>query len=285
MRLVFKNRRIVTALCIWLLSWASLSGCNVFSLVDKPSGDEQILSAARACFDSGDFDCARSYYAELSASYSDIRASEEAFLILAENGATMAAFMETFGNGGSGSALTALAERMAPGSQEKRQNILRAFKKYDQISVSENPSLRALVRFVGAVALAAEFLAEEIPTSGGTLVKSKIASGGAACPLDETCAGNGITPAASCGEPTDAALRNGNTSVDFLSADLSGTIDLGHFKQAMSEMSTALSQLSASGNFGSGAGGLSQSVNNEALGTPPAFACFRSNMLALGIGR
>ena len=31
------------------------SGCNLFGGIDTPSGDAQLLSAARACFDQGDF--------------------------------------------------------------------------------------------------------------------------------------------------------------------------------------------------------------------------------------
>ncbi len=260
----------------------ALSGCNVFSFIDKPSGDEQILSAARACFDQADYACAREYYAQLSGSYADIRASEEAFLILAENGATMADFMETFGSGGGGEALTALAERMAPGSVAKRLKVQNAFRKYDEIT--GNPSLKALVRFVGSVALAAEFLAEEIPSAGGQLTKERIASGGGSC-SSGTCASD-----ENCGAPTvpapiiaDGIFGNG---FDFLTTDLPESIDLGHFKSAMTEMSNALSDLSASGGFGDGAGGMSDSIENETLnGTPSAYQCFRSNMLSLGIGR
>jgi hypothetical protein len=62
---------------------AALSGCNVFSVLDSPSGDAQLISAARACFDQGDFACARDNYSKLSDSSADIRASEEAFLALA----------------------------------------------------------------------------------------------------------------------------------------------------------------------------------------------------------
>ena len=67
----------------------TLAGCNLYATLDKPSGDLQILSRARACFDKADFACAREYYAKLSSSYDDVRASEEAFMILAENGADM----------------------------------------------------------------------------------------------------------------------------------------------------------------------------------------------------
>ncbi len=261
------------------LSTALLAGCNVFSIVDKPSGDEQILSKARACFDQADYDCAREYYAQLSSSYADVRASEEAFMILAENGATMADFMETFGSGGSGQALTELAERMAPGSEVKRLKIHEAFKKYGSISAADNPSLRALVRFVGSVALAAEFLSEEISSSGGQLLKTRISSLGGACPST-------IQACANCTAPTDPILKNGISNPDFLSSSLNGQIDLGHFKKAMVEMSAALNELSAAGGFSDGAGGLSQDILSQDLdnnlGTQE---CFRSNMLSLGIGR
>ena len=284
MRKLSTQKKLVSLIGISLASVAALSGCNVFSLIDKPSGDVQILSAARACFDSGDFECARGYYAQLSSEFNDIKASEEAFLILAENGATMAAFMETFGSGGSGAALTDLAERMAPGSATKRVNIQNAFKKYNDIT--GNPSLKALVRFVGAVALAAEFLAEEIPAEGGQLTKAMITLNGGSCSLDNTtCA----TDTTDCGVPAGAKITNAITgqTFNFLTTSLASvTLDLGHFKNIMNEMNLALSDLSASGGFGSGSGGMSSSITSENLTNDPAvYSCFRSNMLALGIGR
>jgi hypothetical protein len=265
-----------------LLATTLLSGCNVFSVVDKPSGDEQALSAARACLDDGDFECARKYYAELSNEYADIRESEEAFMILAENGATMGAFMETFGSGGSGQALSNLAEKMAPGSLTKRQNVQQAFQKYPSIS-SANAPLQALVRFVGAVALAAEFLAEELTTSGTTLNPNKIASNGASC----LAAGlGGCAVNAACGAPSGAVLGTGASAPNFLTTALSGTIDLGHFKQAMTEMNNALTALAAAGKFSNGAGGLSNSILGLTLDVNSSTQrCFRYTMLSLGIGR
>jgi len=92
-----------------------------------------------------------------------------------------------------------------------------------------------------------------------------------------------------CGQPTGAKLTNAivGDGFDFLSGTLeSVTLDLGHFRSIMDEMSTALNDLNASGNFGSGSGGLSGSVSTEPLTNDTAvYACFRSNMLALGIGR
>ena len=43
-----------------------LQGCvNIFDPLDSPSGEAQLLSAARACFDDGDFACAREFYGKL----------------------------------------------------------------------------------------------------------------------------------------------------------------------------------------------------------------------------
>jgi len=263
------------------LSTALLAGCNVFSIVDKPSGDEQILSKARACFDQADYDCAREYYAQLSSSYADVRASEEAFMILAENGATMADFMETFGSGGGGAGLTALAERMAPGSVAKRLKIQEAYNKFDYTApgASTDPT-KQLVRFVAATALAAEFLSEKI-TSGNRLLRTMIT--GSACSSSVACNLPGDTSDYCANAGASTLLKDGS-STDLVS-DLSGDTDLGHFKEAMTEMYDALQQLVASGGFSSDAQGLADTFRLLNLTTADENKCFRATLLDQGIGR
>lgn len=277
------NKKNWTLFLLFALSLSSLAGCNAFSIIDKPSGDEQQLSAARACFDEGDFECARKHYASLSNDYSEIRASEEAFLILAENGLNMAAFMETFGNGGGANALTSLAERLAQGTPSKRLKIQEAYIKHTLIT--SNLALRGLVRFIGSIALAAEFLAEEIPTQGGrlnkiNLVLSTSCSSNTAC----TLAGN-----VNCTKPVGAVIQDApnNLNVDLTQpAALSGTLDLRHLKQAMSDAAQALSSLNSSGDFSSGSGAMANTISGQNLdNTPLVNQCFRSKLLEIGIGR
>jgi hypothetical protein len=267
------------------LSASILTGCNVYSLIDKPSGDEQILSKARACFDQADYSCAREYYAQLSPSYADVRASEEAFMILAENGATMAAFMETFGSGGGGGGLTQLAERLAPGSETKRLAIQEAYNKFDYDAVgASTDSTKQLVRFVAATALAAELLSEKI-SSGSLLLKTMIT--GAGCNSTTACAAGigDVAGSESCNNVGNGILANGaDTPID-LAASLSGAITLDHFKATMTEMYDALEKLSASGGFSSGSQGLADTFQSLPVSSIPKNQCFRATLLDQGIGR
>src|SRR4051812_4388213 len=75
----------------------SIAGCNLFSPLDKPSGDPQILSAARACLDRADYGCALDFYEKLSAESNDIKLVEEAYAILDQNGAGFGAYAVSFG--------------------------------------------------------------------------------------------------------------------------------------------------------------------------------------------
>ncbi|MEK6706024.1 MAG: hypothetical protein AABZ06_09560, partial [Bdellovibrionota bacterium] len=153
-----------------ILAAFQFNACNIFDPVDNPSGDIQNLSAARACFDQGDFECATEHYGKLSSSYSEIASSELAFKILDENGATMGAFMSSFGKGlsGLGPALTKLTSSLysagGPAGVAKRLAIFNAFKQIDNIP--NNIELRGMVRFVTATVMAAELLAEDASGDG-----------------------------------------------------------------------------------------------------------------------
>src|SRR5262245_33958624 len=99
------------------------SGCfNLFSFIDSPQGDAQLISAARACFDRGDYPCALQYYQQVSASQADTARSEEALIILAQNGVGMSAFISAYGNSSSsgGQFITRLAGKIiSPGASTR----------------------------------------------------------------------------------------------------------------------------------------------------------------------
>src|SRR3954462_4044880 len=83
---MFKSRK---SHLTWLLAalLPGLVGCpNLFSVVDKPQGDAQLISAARACLDRGDIPCALADYQKLSNKNSDIANSESAAAILEKYG-------------------------------------------------------------------------------------------------------------------------------------------------------------------------------------------------------
>ncbi len=234
---------------------AVILGCNIFDPLDNPSGDAQILSAARACFDQGDLACARENYLKLSTAYSEIQAAELAFVTFEENGATMSAFMETISQGGSGTALTSLAERMAPGSEAKRLALTTAVKNA-VAGITTNTELRGLVRFLGGVAVAAEVLAEEVGTSG-TLLKSALASA------------NVIQDGSGFGETVVSGTFTGNPTLTM-------------FHAGLRELDAGLTDLSAGSSFNSGIGGLLDLV---ATGNAALYRAALTDTAALNIGR
>jgi hypothetical protein len=149
-----------------LLLWIPLfSGCNIFGPLDTPSGDAQILAAARACFDQQDYSCATRYYSQLSSS-SDQAVAEDILATLADNGATAGVFinavLESSSNGGK--LITKLAGSLtAYSGQTSRISLFHAFQKYSHIS---NNHLKNLMRFLASLSLISEILAETSTHSG-----------------------------------------------------------------------------------------------------------------------
>ena len=234
-----------------LVGLITFTGCNPYSLVDSPSGDAQILAAARACFDKGDFACASAKYALLSTASNDEKISETAYQTLAQNGATMGEFMNAFVNGASsgGKFLTRLAGALSSGSGETRRlAIFSAYKTYNQIT---NTQLQGLVRFLTSAALVAEILGEEAAVSGTVSTSDLVAT-------PSTCSTSGIA-FTGCGIPSGATILNtatltsGGTTISTSTAnsDLSGSPTLAMIKAALSELSSAVTQMSAGGGVGS----------------------------------
>jgi len=145
------------------LALTLVSGCNMFSPVSSPTGDPQIISAARAKFDDGDYEGAIALYAQLSSANQDIAISETAYAHFAEQNASMQSYAAAFGKGNVaiGPAITTFAEGMIVGAgQTRRVAIFNAFATYQQL-LPINPSLAYLVQFLGALSFGAEILAEE----------------------------------------------------------------------------------------------------------------------------
>jgi hypothetical protein len=264
--------RLIVALCVPL---AILSACNIFDPIDSPNTDAQILSAARAAMDRGDFEGARQEYAKLSQSDETV-ASEEAFNELNEAGATMGNFMAAFGGGGSGEAITALANSLANGAGEsKRLAIYSAYSKVS--SITTNTQLRGLVRLTAGLALAAEILAEQATNAGvATILEQEdIVTNPSGC-NSVTCLGTG------CAAPggtlaLGAAVDISPTPAD--STDLSGSATLRMFNAAIDAVNDAITEVGASGKFSTGTGGLASGLLT--IGTTD---CYRFAMLEQGIG-
>jgi hypothetical protein len=79
----------------WIIFLISMFGCNVFKSIDHPSTDAQYRSAAEACLDQGDIQCAESNLAKLSSNEQDVKLSLTAYLGMMEVGVTPATLMKS----------------------------------------------------------------------------------------------------------------------------------------------------------------------------------------------
>ena len=234
----------VSLLCIFL------TGCNLYNSLDKPSGDTQILSAARACFDRGDFTCSANYYNQLSSSLSDQANSETAFEILAQNGSGSSVFMDSVlsGTTNGGKLVTTLAEYLtATASQSTRMALFRAYQKTLLISDTKT---QGLIRFITATALLSEVLAEDAGQLG-KLTQSDLVTNPTTC-----LASAPLYNSPSCGVPTGKKITTGTNTFSLPTAtdsNISGSPTLILINAAFSEINAGLSQLGATGSIGSSA--------------------------------
>lgn len=260
---------------------------NVFSPVDEPSGKDQLISAARACFDRGDLDCAKNYYDQLS-SDSDVRNSEEAFVLLDRYGAGMGNFILSFGSGDGGTGITLFANKLAseggtPGVTKR----LALYEAYLKTFLVQNTALRGLVRFVTALAIACELLAEG-SGSDLTLQKSDLAGGTTAtansCYASTTACGVGD---ANCNKPSSSALQNTANVTNLRTTNataMSGNPELGMLQSALTEVSYALqTEMVVTGKFSTGTLSAIQAINAQNV-TLNSGQCYRNLLILNGVG-
>ena len=280
---------------------AGISACNIFDPFDSPTSDPQLLSAARACFDQGKFDCAADLYAKVSPAQADAVNSELAFQILDQNGAGMGEFMTAFGNGSGGSdvagkGFTSLAGHMSnsggDAGETKRLAILSAFQKTQSIS---DPDTRAVVRFASAAAMIAEILAEQV-TTPGVLVENDIVKNSTQCrssslPPTPTC-----LVQTGCNYPVPAKITigsaiNGNHLPTSGTTGMTGEATYYMINAAISELNTALGELTAAGNLGTTMQDFIKNLQNTFTASlvladtvPASLNCARLSLILAGIG-
>lgn len=166
------------------LSLIGLTSClNVYDSFDSPSGDEQILSAARAEFDKGNLEEARSLYQKLGTN--DSALAELAFVDLNEAGVTMSALTKALqvSSGDSvGSILTTISETIQKNTSvtvaAKRASLESAYARVGKIS---NQQVRGFVRFLLGISIAAEVLSENTYASDGVISKTDIITSTSTC--------------------------------------------------------------------------------------------------------
>jgi hypothetical protein len=282
---VFK--RILVPFSTLSIALTGLSSCNAFDPLDNPGSDPQYLSAARACFDKGDFACARENYSKLSSSYQDTVTAEESFISLDEEGASMGAIMEFVGNlsdKGTGEALTIFANRLAPGAGVNRRVAI--WKAYSAAANGgiKNADLKNFVIFVSSLSLAAEILAEgsegtsQVPYTYIVSPSCKSASVAA-------CA---ITPG--CDAPAGATLLRNSSNIDATTQPTNTQASTRQLYDAIYISLDAMTTLGAGGRFSSALNDFSSITqglgsNSTTIGTTAAVdRCFRQTLVNLGVG-
>ncbi len=260
---------------------------NVFDPLSSPSGEAQLLSAARAAFDQGDLALAREYYAQLG--NNDSAESELAFTYLNEAGVTMSALVTAvkIKDGESvGSILTNLSESLISGAGVARRTLLaQAFAKVGGI---ETKQLRGFTRFITAIAIAASTLAEHSGAqANGQLNKSDIVQNTTSCTI-ASCVAN-----TNCGEPVPTVFSSGGSNdQSTYTSNTSTSINLGGtsptywmFINSLQAAQQGLSEMGVST-------GDSLTLVNQILtvsftsGSAAEIQCLRATLIErLGVGR
>jgi hypothetical protein len=248
------SRRLSSLAALALL--ATTAGCNIFDPFDSPSGDAQLLSAARACFDQGDIACANEYYGQLSTTtLKDTALSEQAFAILDSQGVTMAVFLKVGLGGGMGPrAISALANELAKGSpgSTMREQIFQAFQKANSIN---EPTVKGFAKFITATSFLAELFAEAAVNAGGARTfeaADYVATPGTCKAISSLATAVG---SAAC-DPVATAFSNSSAipvELTELPSAPSGTPTVGLLRGAIDQVEQGLSAVGAGGVFASGA--------------------------------
>lgn len=262
-----------------------VTGCNLFSFVDSPSGDIQLLSAARSALDRGDYASASKYYGLISSASSDQVTSESAFEILAQNGMTISVFMTAVlaASTNSGKLVTRLSQSLIGNAgSTARLNIFHA---YQKVLLINNSKLRGLVRFITSLTLIAELLAEDANSSTQLLQTDLVLS-----PTSCLAAYPAFYLSASCGKPTNSKLISGSSSITLSTAtdsQMSGSPSLFMISAALNEISTGTSEMGSSGTLGSSSSTFASvlTVAGQTIAADPDESPeFRGALIYYGVG-
>jgi len=167
---------------LFVLSILPLAGCNLFGGLSSPSSDPQYLVAARACLDRGDYQCALDNYRALSGNQNDIKVSEISLTQLAQ--ANIFSFSDLIsslggatGSGGSFATMANDLARRGAASETNRLLIKDIFESNNQIG---DLKLRAFSKFLAAISMQNEILAE-MAGADQSLTASDLVASPSAC--------------------------------------------------------------------------------------------------------
>jgi hypothetical protein len=266
-----------------------LTGCNVLSPFDSPSGDDQLLSAARDCFDRGDYVCASKYYAQVSSASSDTSNSESAFEILAQNGATSSVLTNAILSGTTdpGKLITRLAGVMTPYASATAR--LAVFHAYQKASLIVETHEQGLIRFLTSLTLAAEVFSEAAATQGIFQQTDLVIDPTTCLASAPTFGAPGGTPG--CFAPSGSKLISGpgpsyrlTTATD---SDISASPNLSIVNAAILEINNGLAQMQTSGGLSNSStfvDNLTAAANASLNIDPTDSPIYRGTLLQNGIG-
>jgi hypothetical protein len=241
--------------------------CNIFSPVDPPAGDAQLLSAARSCFNQGNFDCAKKYYGQLSSNQSDEGNTEETLAVLAQLGLTADAFFSAIADhsGNFGSIIIPLINSF--GSNVGQSVRLKIFQAYQNHTAIIDTQLSALVRFMTSIGLLAELFAEDASIPGNFQLTDFVLSPTrcAAATLNIL----DISSLSNCAKPSGKKIIDGTnlTLATATSVTMSGNPTLYMINAALLEIYNSSTQIGASGSFGSSSVSQTNTILQKASGT------------------
>lgn len=282
-------QRVFRVLLIFTIAGGA-GGCNLFSIFGSPSGDDQYLSAARACLDQGDLTCALENYGKVSSENTDVATAETAFATLDRAGASAGSFTKAVSGenlANPGKAITALAGavgRSATPGASLRKNI---FSAYQYLKTIQAPDLRGEVRFVTALWLIAAALAEDSGVPG-QLKAADLAVDPAQCAQQPVSA---CFSSVACSGPIGKKLVSGpdisslDTATD---TQLDGAPSFHMIRAALDQVSTGVAEMGAAKAFGAF---VDQLKANQAATPLPVDSgsvldspCFRWALIAGGVG-
>jgi hypothetical protein len=278
----FSVKKLILPLSVIAIMAASTS-CNIFSPVDHPGNDAQYISAARACFDDGNIQCALDNYAKVTGGDKEIAIAETAFAMLDQAGVTMADFMGAMSNGDASKGLATLAGHLSTltTGKDMRAAMFAAYLKVNEITI--NPEIRGLVRFMAAFAIAAEILAEDVGPNH-ILEKTDYVT-------SLTCTAVNCTKPASASIDATGTVYNANdlTGLGTGGTDLNTTTikDAANwcmFNWAMKaiDTGTGVNEMGASGQFGSGTNGFASTIGAKSCNI---YAQYAYGLLFQGLGQ
>jgi hypothetical protein len=250
-----------------VVALASASSCvNLYDPIDNPHSDDQILSAARAAFDQGDYATAREYYGKLSGNQTAL--SESIFLDLDACGADIGAFGSALANGidNAGLVLTIMGEKMAPSHDASCfATLLQAYK--NSLTLTDS-NVKGFTGLLASLAIAGEVMANSTNIQDGTLRKADFVIAGncvsVACPGSNCAVSDGIS---------------GQATVTLSSAG-SITATWGTIQGAFAAAATALSDM------GITSGPTFQLINAPGTsGASNSNDSYRCALNAIGVGR